>query len=122
VEEIFRGPKFIFADLAAASILLLMGIVFFSIGRLRPKNRLLIHEHGIAQIKWTEVDAILWPDVRQVRCERETRYGSGLAYNVRYHCSLGRSDGTWLTLNAIPITSQVMKALGQCPGFSRLGG
>jgi hypothetical protein len=84
------------SDIQVASIVILMGTVSFAVGKFRQKKRLLIYEHGIAQTKWGKADAILWRDIRQVRLERETHYGSGLAYKVRYHYSLQRGDGTWL--------------------------
>jgi hypothetical protein len=96
------------------------GVVCFAVGKFLRKNRLVIYQHGIVQHKRSGADVLLWRGIQQVYSERVTYYGSGLAYKSRYQCSLQRWDGTWLALNAIPITSQVMKALREnCEGNSR---
>jgi hypothetical protein len=106
-------PKFLFnnSDIELAFYLIIAGAVLFAVGKFLQKKRLAIYQDGIAQITWGTVDSLLWRDVRQIRLEPETRYGSGLAYKMLYHCSLQRSDGTWLALNAIPLTSKVMEVL-----------
>jgi hypothetical protein len=106
-------PKFLFnnSDIELAFYLIIAGAVFLVVGKFLQNKRLAIYQDGIAQINWGKVDSLLWRDVRQIRLEHETRYRSGLACRVLYHCSLQRSDGTWLALNAIPVTSRVMKVL-----------
>jgi hypothetical protein len=106
-------PRFLFNknDIELAVYLMIVGALLFAVGKFFQKKRVAIYHNGITQTKWGKVDSVLWRDVRQIFVERETRYGSGLAYRVRYHCSLERSDGTSLALNAIPITSEVMKML-----------
>jgi hypothetical protein len=106
-----NGP---FTDEISLGITLaVVGTGSFAIGKLRQKKRLLIYQGGIVQIKWRKVDAFLWRDLRQMQMDRETRYDSGLASSVRYHCSLQHGDGTWLALNAIRITSEAAKAIRQ---------
>jgi hypothetical protein len=94
-----------------AFFFIIIGAVMFGVGRFFQKKRLAVYQNGIIQSKWGKMDSVLWRDVRQMSAERETHYDSGLAYKVRYHCHLERSDGTWLALDAVPITSETMKAL-----------
>jgi hypothetical protein len=105
-------PRFLFNRNAiqAAIYLMVFGTVSLAVGKFLGKKHLAIYQHGITQVKWGATESLLWRDVRRVFVERETHYGSGLAYRVRYRCSLERSDGTWLPLNAVPITSEVMNA------------
>lgn len=106
-------PRFLFNrnDIHPAVYLMVFGTLSLAVGKFLGKKRLAIYQNGIIQVKWGATQSLLWRDVRRVFVERETRYGSGLAYRVRYYCSLERSDGTWLLLNAVPITSEVMNVL-----------
>jgi hypothetical protein len=87
-------PRFLFNEIELGYFLAILGVVFFAIGKFWKRKRLVFYEHGIMQRKWGSVDCILWRDIRQMDLERETSYGSGLAYKVRYHCSLQLGDGT----------------------------
>jgi hypothetical protein len=100
---------------------LLLGLLFVAVGSFFHKRRILVYDQGVGQIKGLKKDSILWHDIQQIHCETETRYGSGLAYRVRHKCWLQRPDGTWLALNAIPITPQVMKGLRKFPAFANVG-
>jgi hypothetical protein len=115
-------PKALFNknDIDLAIYLVLAGAVLVAVGKLFQRKRLAIYEQGITQTRWGKADSLLWRDVRQVRVEREARYGSGLAYRVRYCCRLERGDGTWLALDAVPITAEVMKALRKGAPFANL--
>ena len=99
-----------------------IGAVCFAVAKFRYKNRLVLYHDGLVQVKRGRVDALLWRDVQQVHWERVTHYGSGLAYKVRYQCSFQRGDGTWLALDAILITPEVMKALQQSAGLPNSAG
>jgi hypothetical protein len=101
--------------------LLFGGLLFVAVGSFFHKRRILVYDQGVGQIKGLKKDSILWRDIQQIYCEAETRYGSGLAYRVRHKCWLQRPDGTWLALNAIPITPQVMKGLRKFPAFANVG-
>ena len=61
--------------------------------------------------RWRGTQAVSWEKVLELRVRRETRYSSGLAHEVRYYCSLRRKDGTWLALDAVPITYSAVKSL-----------
>jgi hypothetical protein len=108
-------------DVEGAAFLIVVGIVLFAVGKFIQKKCAAIYQNGITQIKWGEIDFLLWRDVRQIFVERETSYGSGLAYKVRYNCTFQRCNGTWLKLNAIPITAPVIKALQQCAVIANSG-
>lgn len=91
---------------------IIVGSALVSIGKLRSKNRLLIYQGGVAQTRLLRgTVGVLWGDVLELHIERETRFSSGLAYDVRYHCSIRRKDDTWLALDAILVTSSAVKAL-----------
>jgi hypothetical protein len=99
-----------------------VGGVCFALAKFRYKNRLVLYHDGFVQIKWGRVDALRWRDIQQISWERVAHYSSGLAHKVRYQCALQRGDGTWLALDAILITPEVMKALQQSAGLPNSAG
>ncbi len=98
------------------------GAVCFALAKFRYSNRLELYHDGFVQVKRGRVDSLLWWDVQQVHLDRVTYYGSGLAYKVRYQCSFQRGDGTWLVLDAIPITPEVMNLLRKTAGLRNIAG
>jgi uncharacterized protein DUF6585 len=92
---------------------IVIGAVCFAVGKFRAKNRLLLFQEGIVQMKGGRVEPVLWREVQELYLEQETRYSSGLAYGVRYRCSLQRKDGTRLGLNSIRLTSAAVTAIRQ---------
>jgi hypothetical protein len=108
-ELVLSGGKVVPVFGAAMTI---VGTAALAIGKFRSNNRLLIYEGGVAQTRrWRGSQAVSWEEVLELRVERETRYSSGLAHEVRYHCSLRRKDGTRLALDAILVTYSAVKAL-----------
>ena len=91
-----------------------LGAGFFALGTLRKRNRLLVYSDGLVQIKRGKAEPQLWEDVHEVLVEQERTYHHlGMYKTVRNFCSLQRKDGTWIKLNAVPITGAVIKAIRQ---------
>jgi hypothetical protein len=91
---------------------------FFALGSLRKNNRLLVYADGLVQFRRGKAERHLWRDVQNVIVEKEWRYHNfGMYKTVRNYCSLQRKDGVRLQINAVPITSPVIKAIRQsCQG------
>jgi hypothetical protein len=109
--QLLFGLHELLAELAVCGIV--VGGISFGIGKILGNNRLLIYREGVVQVKAGRTEAVVWQDIHKVYLQQEKRYYSGLNYDVRYHCSLKRKDGTWLVLDAIRITPSVAKAIRQ---------
>jgi len=93
-----------------------VGAGFFALGTLRKNNRLLVYSDGLVQVKRGKAEPLLWRDVHDVVVEQERIYHV-TAKTVRNYCSLQRKVGTWVKLNAVPVTGSVIKAIRQaCEG------